>query len=256
MTTLTLPSTASSRRFPTNTVATYRTRLSEPINLKGNSEYEVALTEIQFPSLISTAHDCWVWAEKPGFKSPQVFLTRGHYKNEDVFVAELTRALRETTCRFAVSASSISRLITITFEEKCILHMSHNLSQILGFDFVRLENFNRQPTTFTAQQPFDVYRGLGQIFVYCDICSDVTLGDTRAPLLRVINSKAGYSTGGSYEQCVSFTKPVYAPISIRNIDTILVYLRLSTGKPVPFMSGSVIVTLSLRRRLIHSSLKF
>ena len=47
MITLTLPSTASAKDYPDNTVSTYKTRLLEPLKLTGKVEYEVGLAEIQ-----------------------------------------------------------------------------------------------------------------------------------------------------------------------------------------------------------------
>jgi hypothetical protein len=258
MITLTLPSSASPDQFPNNTVSTFRTHLAEPLTLKNNAEYEVALAEIQFPSLISTANDCWVLVEKPGHISEKFYLEPGYYANLDDFLKEFLRVLRTTSGRFSLSSSAISRVISIHIHESLSLHMSSALSHILGFDNNLLENPDESTKTFVGDQPYDIYRGLDQIFVYCDICSDVTLGHVRAPLLRVVNSNIGKRRNVEYyQQCVTFSKMHYVPIARKNIDTILVYLRLGSGRSVPFMAGSCIVTLTIRRRILpHQRLTF
>ena len=57
---ITLPSTSSPLHYPENTVATFTTRLEEPIDLKGYGEYEVGLSEIQFGTLMQNVRDCWI----------------------------------------------------------------------------------------------------------------------------------------------------------------------------------------------------
>ena len=68
------------------------------------------------------------------------------------------------------------------------------------------------------------------MYVYCDLLEHVTVGDTKAPLLRIVDKP-------KKEQDVNVHKvfnPVhYVPLQKKNFDTIEINIMTDTGQPVP-----------------------
>jgi hypothetical protein len=99
-----------------------------------------------------------------------------------------------------------------------------------------------------ANNVFELNRGLNLMYVYCDIASHSTVGDTKAPLLRVC------SISGKHGEMIRtiFTHPHYVPVGRKEFDSIEILLSTELGKPMPFLFGKSVVTLHFRRR--HSLL--
>lgn len=244
--TLTLPSNGSPTQYPNNTVTTFKNKLSETIDLRGPGKYEVGLSEIQFPTFVANVNNCWVYVEKERAECDKVHFANGFYKDSDEFFEILARNLSIAGCDCTVDRNKFSGLVSITILNRVTLHMSINLTRLLGFDITSLNNDSDAAKTFTSGQASDLFRGLSHFYVYSNLGTDVALGHVQAPLLRVVNSNIHNAPTA---QCLSFTKINYVPLSLRNIDSVLVYLRLQDGSPVPFMSGTCIVTLLIRRVL-------
>ena len=242
---LTLPSNGSPNTHPENTVATFKTLLADPINLLGAGEYEIGLSEIQHPTLIRNVTDCWVMINRAGTSFDKHYLEDGLYTDGDLFLQKFKETLKKASIKCDLQIGNYNRIVQIWMHEKATLKLSQNLADILGFDNTELENSSADRASFPAQQPYDVNRGLDHIFVYCNLCSDMPLGHTKAPLLRCVKSNI---SAAPKPQCTTFSKINFTPMSVRNFDSILVYLRLSNGQPVPFMSGSCVVTLVIRRK--------
>jgi hypothetical protein len=64
-----------------------------------------------------------------------------------------------------------------------------------------------------AQQRFDINRGLNFLYVYCDIATHTTVGDTKTPLLRMCNV-----TGEFVRH--TYVQPHYVPVGRREFDSI------------------------------------
>jgi hypothetical protein len=243
---LTLPSNASPDTHPNNTVATFKTLLAEPINLTGAGEYEVGLSEIQHPTLIRNVSDCWITLSKFGVESAKHYLEDGLYTDDAQFIKKLVECIKKSTTKCNLIVGEHNRLVQVWIFEKGTLQMSRNLADILGFDNVELINSSADRMSFGGQQPFDLNRGFDHIFIYCNLCSDIPLGHTKAPLLRCVKSNIA---SAPKPQCTTFSKINFTPMSVRNFDSVLVYLRLSNGQPVPFMAGSSVLTLVIRRNI-------
>ena len=82
------------------------------------------------------------------------------------------------------------------------------------------------------------------MFVYCDILQHVVVGDTTAPLLRVVDMKK-YS-GKTKMHTINDT-PLFVPILKKMFDTIEVNLMTDSGMPVPFVDGKSHVVLELKK---------
>jgi hypothetical protein len=84
------------------------------------------------------------------------------------------------------------------------------------------------------------------MFVYCNVLEHVPVGDTKAPILRIVpvSRKHGDIVHNTYE------KPLYVPLQQKNFDSIEIDIRTDAGTPVPFEYGKVLVTLHFRHSKI------
>ena len=88
----------------------------------------------------------------------------------------------------------------------------------------------------------DLYRGFNSLYVYCDAAEAIPVGDTKAPLLRVVDAARNF--GDLIHRL--YTTPQYVPVSRKEFNTMEIYIRDGTGRPVPFEFGKVIATLHFR----------
>ena len=90
----------------------------------------------------------------------------------------------------------------------------------------------------------DLSRGVYSLYIYCNICRDVVVGDSKVALLRIVPFNGNY---GDYV-CQTYDFPTYSPLQIKNFSEIRIDLRDDTGEKIPFQSGKVTVTLHFRKR--------
>ena len=112
------------------------------------------------------------------------------------------------------------------------------LANLLGFDDGAVIVGTEKSTRVVDMQPFY------SLFIYTNIVEYHTVGDTRAPLLRIVN------VDGQYGETVTkiYDSPHYMPLKHKLVHMIEIDIRDSTGQPIPFVSGRVIVKLHFRRK--------
>ena len=151
----------------------------------------------------------------------------------------LLRELKSATNQKAVvfSYNRFTMKCTVSLPPKVAVRLPENLGQQLGFGggiFLvgRTEGASVVDLKFKAQT----------LYVYSDIVKHSIVGDKRAPLLRVvaINPSKGDT------QTVSFQPMIYQPVTKSSFKEISMYLRDSTGAPVPFERGAVTAVLAFR----------
>ena len=103
-----------------------------------------------------------------------------------------------------------------------------------------------------ADYPFDLSAGKQLIFVYFNIIEHQYVGDTKAPLIRVIDSKQRLKNGSTCEieptHRIVFSNLEYKKLLSKNFQSIDIQLRTETGKLVPFPgTGKVILTLNFKK---------
>jgi len=86
--------------------------------------------------------------------------------------------------------------------------------------------------------------GSAYMYVYCDLVEHVPVGDTKAPLLRIVNRMSDRGGENVHE---SFNHPLYIPLQKRYFDTVEIYLMTDTGLPISFRFGKSFVVLEFRR---------
>jgi hypothetical protein len=250
---LTLPSDSSVAYYPENTIARYVTKLPERIRLDG--DYEVGLSEIAYPhtwyNVDNEDERYWIGAFNivtNEFLISKVSIKSGYYGDGDAFASSLTH---QTTRAFAdipdisvkfTFVEHIDRIrMRIQNSNDTIVVLSSELLEFLGF---RRKLMVTKDMDLNGSVAFDVNRGLNLMYVYCDIAADSTVGDIKAPLLRVCN------VSGEHGRVVhvTYVRPHYVPVGRREFDTVEIAINNELGKPMPFEFGKSVVTLHFRRR--------
>jgi len=245
--------------YPDNKITHFVTRLQTPISLTG--EWEVALTEISYPRSWYTVSQeggnfliSWREDESNAIHFLDVQISQGYYNDIEDIVVEMNNALvkKLTDAGQAVvnlpklKYSKVKRCVSVIFPN-CVSRMGHlilseQLSVILGFS----KKFNLQRengAAITGDMVCDIRGGIHSIYVYCDLLECVPVGDTLAPLLRIINveGRIGETAHKLYNH------PRYLPVQKREFDSVEIDIRDDTGAPVPFENGKLVVTLHFKR---------
>ena len=105
---------------------------------------------------------------------------------------------------------------------------------------------------YYGEFPADLCAGKHLIFIYTNIIEYQWVGDTKAPLLRVIDSKQRLKSGSVCEleptQRIVFTNLDYKKLLTNTIQSISIELRTETGQLFLFLgTGKVILTLQFKK---------
>jgi len=267
---LTLPSNSSQQFFPDNTMTDFATKLSSTIEL--TNEWEVGLAEIMFPRSWYTIptkglnievdySKCIVKVTDEDAIDPinciiRIHLKGGFFSSMD----QLTHELNQTTLKaFSASRSSTNnvisppvfsykgstRKISITVPVGLSITFPPVIESILGLTPSQnpIFNYTNETVTIKGNMSCDLQAGIHALYVYCDLLQFTHVGDIKAPLLRVVNSKgeAGDVVTRYYE------RPRYVPLQKKTFDSIQVIIRDDLGKRILFENGKVLLTLHFRR---------
>jgi hypothetical protein len=241
---LTLPSNASMKYYPGNTVAKYTTKLSNRIELDG--DWEVGLAEIIYPNSWYNMKEEYmkeyIWKNSQlerGLYDYNHKIRAGHYQNPAQIIKECDWRFHKAKFTY----DDITKKFTIHVPINNKLRISKRLSTMLGFDGKELFQNNELSDMHEGQNAVDLNSGFHSIFVYCDIVESIPVGDTTAPLMRAVNIRGKY--GDVIQR--AFDSPIYLPVQKKQFDTIEVNIMTDTGQPVPFEFGKSLVTLHFRR---------
>ena len=272
--TIDLLSNASMDVFNGNTMASYRNQLSQPIHLQG--EWQVALTSLSFPSNINNVNSGEIVVYKNSRTNPnessnrsrQLGKTRtGIHNSWEDLVSEIVRIAKQK--QFDRKFDMIMQKLVLTFgENEGLLFQDEEIPSILGFKgtsdpahngFVHIgyqTNFeNGTPNTPNRNFgifPVDITCGSQLIFVIFDIIEYQHVGDSRAPILKIIESERRLRNGSLNTVAPihhkTYTNLDYKRLLSNSIQSIKVELRSQTGKLIPFTGiGKVVISLKLQR---------
>lgn len=227
------------RIYPDNTLASFKVQLPTPVQLEG--EHEIALTEIQYPRTWRNVHDMsFTLGISDGGASCTYQLKPGFYSDVVQIVRALNDLIRDEAkfngIRFV--NNNISKRVSVEVTPKCFVILNPKLRDLLGFKVGTLT------VNTTGGRPADVHQGFYALYVYSNLVESQIVGDTRAPLLRVVPQKG---KDGDYI-IHGYVTPMYLPLKYNYFSTVEINLRDDTGRPVPFEAGKVVVTLHIRRR--------
>jgi hypothetical protein len=251
---VTLPSNSSIKYYPGNTLTRFTTRLENPISLTGN--WEVGLVEIQYQHTwnnLDKGEGRVYYSqqyEKQKYVQNTLRIVPGHYATPAILVAVINDSISQFAETFNLSAyaqfeySDITKRLTAKIPTGANINFSPPLCAMLGVGPRQNPIANNEDNLllWRAANVCDINRGFSSMYVYCNLLEHVPVGDTKAPLLRIIHltGTSGDSINTSYE------KPYYVPLQQKNFDSIEIDIRSDTGLPVAFEYGKLIVTLHFR----------
>ena len=246
--------------YPNNTASHYFTKLPQDISLSG--EYEVGLAEIQFSNSYSNVekNDCYFQyvspeteedrnsAEYNGPVTKTVFIPGGLYESNEFFTHTLNNLAQKELgqqkngkpkVKFFYNRAS-RKISAAIYEPSAIMFLSTTLQRILSFRSSR----HVGPGRMTGDFQMDLNEDFKSIYVYSDLVSARPVGDTMAPLLRIV------PTTDKKQETVHYIyeKPHYMPLSRFQINAVEMLLMNDKGKTIAFTHGNTIVTLHFRHK--------
>lgn len=242
---ITLPSNSSMNEFPENTLTRYKVRLPHTIHFEG--EFECALVDATFPTswynLITTQEHPTKssvlytrgtrWFEKK--------LREGYYPTIRSLVNELrvgeTRGAPDDDCN--ISIMERAEKVQFNLKGDCEMILNGRIARMLGFegDYKVIRGQVIPPLTYNLNP-------INNLFIYSDILEHEIVGDSRAPLLRVVNVE--HRNGEQVS--IHYDTPHYKRIQTKVFDTVEIDIRDGTGESIPFTRGTLILTLHFRRK--------
>ena len=140
----------------------------------------------------------------------------------------------------------MTNLITLKISDTATdvvgVRFSNNLAHMLGFASIHTYDGRE---IYTSEHPVSLYEGLNLVYVYCDLLEQVPVGDTKAPLLRIINRTT--STKNNAVSHATFNPVRYVPLQKKYFDTIAIKLMTDVGERMPFVVGKSILVIEFRR---------
>lgn len=134
-----------------------------------------------------------------------------------------------------------------TTKDGLLFQMDERAASILGFSsHPTLQIPRGVAVKLKATHVPDYRRSIYSIYIYCNLCEHMNVGDKRVPLLRNV----AFNSGGSFGATISiiYTNPLYVRLNTRSIHSIDVELRDDMGELIPFIEGKTTITLHFRRQ--------
>ena len=129
------------------------------------------------------------------------------------------------------------------FQMESGVHISYKMGTVTSNKLMKSDEIK----VYFGEFPADLCAGKHLIFIYTNIIQYQYVGDAKAPLLRVIDSKQRLKNGSSCEpepaHRIVFSNLDYKKLLSNTIQSISNELRTETGQLVPFSGiGKVILT--------------
>jgi len=131
--------------------------------------------------------------------------------------------------------------VKMTVSQRLCISFSPALASMLGFP----HDMGYCLDDVLANRKMELFPPtIGSAYVYCDLVEHVPVGDTKAPLLRIVN-RMTHRGGETVHE--AFNPPLYIPLQKRCFDTVEINLMTDTGLPISFRFGKSFVVLEFRR---------
>jgi len=239
---------------PHNTASTFTTKLNETVELDGS--WEVGLLEMTMPTTVENVTiDSFRYfvITNDGTPTRQITLRPGSYVRPIELINEMMRAQRRTfnlqpndwLIAFRVSPSTNRASLKIRPNAVNIsgVTFSEPLARMLGFDWTQIYSGN---TVHSAARAMNMTGNFQIVYVYCDVLEQVIVGDTKAPLLRIVNRAPRDHIFDGADH-VTFNPVQYIPLQKKCFDTITIQLMTDEGTVMSFSDGKSIIVLEFRR---------
>ena len=136
--------------------------------------------------------------------------------------------------KFYYNRASRKASLTV-YEQGALLLLSSSLQRILRVRSHTLVG----PRHYAGDFIMDLYADFRSVYIYSDLVSARPVGDTMAPLLRIVPMSDKKQEVVHY----TFAKPHYIPLNRFQFNSTEILLTTDQGKTISFSSGSTIMTL-------------
>ena len=124
--------------------------------------------------------------------------------------------------------------------KKMFVKFSDDLKFIFNLD---KSEYHRMSLVKSIGPVYDINADYSVLYVYTSLIADQIVGDTRAPLLRLVCTGKNKQSNTSYR---AFPHVQYLPLKFHQFETISVHIRDRLGKKVSLQSGQVVLTVKFR----------
>ena len=268
-----LPSDSSYEIYKNNTLSKFSVYLPETIKL--NTDYEVALGQIIYPSSIFNIPYDMNIKYKVKFKNEEStvvnkIVKKGCYHSEEDLINTIKDLFNEIKSvdivkymkiKYPNPSFTVIDLPKITFEKNIInctngeLKISRKDKEDYAKIFIQFDEYllhmlgfedSQLPELGKAKYNVDMYGQIHTMYVYTDIMQPSIVGHKKANVLRVVALDSPLSSKFNSMKCEHYNAPLFHSLKILNFDTIEIQLLDSRGNLIQFENGKVIVTLILK----------
>jgi len=176
--------------YPNNTMAQYVTKLPRRIELSG--DWSVSLKEISTPlAFDNVVANYYKFTLKSNeMEEPvEMSMQEGSYLTRDSIIDELNRLLSpydDIKISFRLMTHEGSVRVRVMVADTLVIRMNRALSYMLGMGSEGVRDLSGIAHTASGEMYLPSQAQITTLYVYCDILGHVIVGDTTAPLLRVV----------------------------------------------------------------------
>lgn len=145
--------------------------------------------------------------------------------------------------KFKYNAST--KRVTFAMPNGYVAAIGSKLQSILGFAPEQLPLINKEADQRPIKGMYvsDLQAGVTDLYVYCNLIESVSVGDTIAPLLRIVDA-SGANGDVIYRQ---YDQPRYLPLRLHQFESVHLYIRDRFGEQIEFEGGTLTAVLHIRR---------
>jgi hypothetical protein len=237
---VTLSSDASMDLYPDNVVSSYKTKLSEPLNLTG--DWEVGLCEVMYVHAFNNVHygeNQFIYDGGDGLGFRSAVIQPGHYDQFSNLSAAVKSAMSPGGKRnIDMAYNPVTRKVTVDLINGAKIFMYKRMAALFGF-----KNGERMTTSTEAPYVFDITGGIHAMHVYTNIVNSQIVGHTKSQLLRLVGI---IGQDGEVVTRV-FQTPYYLGVAQRYIDCIEIEVTDQKGERIRFNRGRFTAVLHFRK---------
>ena len=275
---MTLLSDSSMNMFPNNKQSEFTVKLDHPVLIEEDS-WEVALVEISTPSEVlniteennffflafpdqhslhtkfgvenitemcsNDDNDCY----KVKLKFPSGNYMSPEYLAEE-FKASIDRfekgLLKDLNAYVSITYDALTQRLKVSAqnEKQVRVIFPKQLADILGLDPTMVgKPIRNEENMFKFN--VNLHHNFNNLYVYSDNASFTFIGDTVAPILRIVPFYQNSETGYVYKE---FKSLHYVSVSKSVVDQVHITIKTENGSVVPFVTGKTISKLHFRRK--------
>ena len=137
------------------------------------------------------------------------------------------------------------KLSALNIDNGSAIEFTDGLNDVFGFKKSIYEGKEVGEEGILSDMEVDLNRGITTLFIYCDLCQQISVGNTMSQLLRpvAINTQKD----GELVQ-MHYFNPMYLPLNKSFIDTIEVKICDAIGEHIAFVEGVTTIVLHFKRK--------